>query len=448
MAFISKWCKDMTKIPARVYFVAAVFALSTVYVSQEAGYAFAQAEKNFQRPEMRQENFEQRPMRDNKFDRPEDMNRPDNFRKPEDGQRQDNFRKPEEFNRPEDFKKPEDMRKPEDFKKSEDFKRPEEFKNEGPDKRTENSPDVNQKSGEDFDKQQEKMEAQRAEQMKKQFAQMKKQFTQMGNTIKRVEARIAALEKQGVKAPADLTDGIAQTKAALAVVDKAQSMEDEGVEDAMDVLRESGQTLGDSMRNLEMLSQMPKMLKKASAEIKKLETSYTKSQKLAARLKIDVTEQLADFRKSIDAIKEGYASAEQLIQSGDVESAMDVLKSDVWENMQEAYQYPGLIEALGNVKKYVSNFDKFIAKAAKSKLVTADADGSEALADMRQKVAELKQLVAGSPDPEDIRSAVSDIFDLQTTVQNIMGPAQQSIQAPQNGNSNFDFSSFGQPQGL
>jgi hypothetical protein len=409
MALISKWFKHMCTVPPRVYFVAAVFALSTVYVSQEAGLAFAKSEENFRQPPPM--------MGEGKFQRPPNDNQEGKFKSPEDnkmrleGQQNQALQMPEGDDR----------------------------KNGG-----ENMPAF---SDEEFDKRQAQMEAQRAEQMKKQFAQMKTQFGQMGKMLSKVEARIAVLEKQGVKAPADVIEALTNAKSSLALVQNATSLDDAGVQDAMDTLRESGQTLGEGMQNLERLSQMPKMLKQAASEIKKLETSYAKSQKSATRLKVDVSAQLAEFRKAIDVMKAGYTSAEQLTQSGDAEGASDTLKSEVWENMQDAQQYPGMIEALGNVRKYITNFDKFVVKAAKNKSVLADSEATDALAEMRTKVVELKQLASQPSDPEELRSAVEDIFDLQSTVQNAMGSVQQNNQVT-SGNSNFDFSSFGQTSGL
>ncbi len=414
MALISKWFKHMCTVPPRVYFVATVFALSTVYVSQEAGLAFAKSEDNFRQPPA--------------------MMGEERFRRPADDIRQAQFQPPQGEEGPRKFEDRQDQMR----------KQPENDDN----KSFQNQQPQMQNSNEEFDKRQAQMEAQRAEQMKKQFAQMKTQFTQMGKMLTKVEARIAALEKQGVKAPAELVEALASAKSSLALVQNATSLDDAGVQDAMEVLRESGQTLGEGMHNLERLSQMPKMLKQAASEIKKLETAYTKSQKTATRLKIDVSAQLAEFRQSIDVIKAGYTSAEQLIQSGDAEGASDTLKSEVWENIQEAQQYPGLIEALGNVRKYITNFDKFVVKAAKNKLVIADSDASEALTEMRSRVADLKQLAAATPtDPDELRSAVGEIFDLQTAIQSVMGSAQPSIQMP-SGNSTFDFSSFGQTDGL
>ena len=131
MALISKWFKHMCTVPPRVYFVAAVFALSTVYVSQEAGLAFAKSEENFRQPPPM--------MGEGKFQRPPNDNQEGKFKSPEDnkmrleGQQNQALQMPEGDDR----------------------------KNGG-----ENMPAF---SDEEFDKRQAQMEAQRADQMKKQF---------------------------------------------------------------------------------------------------------------------------------------------------------------------------------------------------------------------------------------------------------------------------------------
>lgn len=445
----------MCTVPGRVYFIAVVFALSTVYVSQEAGMAFAKDDFSSPQESRGGEQRDFRPMPPAQMpaqngDQREDF-RPEGPRK--DGPRPDNSQmgNPVKGNPSTEARPMGDQQKD-----SQQFGQPGQMgKEQKFDDRRMMGPQnpqqgQDQKTNDDFDKQQQQMDARRAQQMQQQFSQMKKQFGQMGKMLTQVEARVAALEKQGVKAPADVTEALANAKTALATVQNAQSMDDPGVQDAMDTLRESGQTLGDGMRQLQMLSQMPVALKQAASAIKKLEASYTRSQKAASRLKIDVSGQLSDFRKAIDDIEAGYANAQQLVQSGDAEGAMDTLKSDVFENMQDAMQYPSIIEAIGNVRKSLSGFDKFMARAAKSRAVTADAEASAALAEMRTKVADLKQLSADkTADAEDLHSSVNDIFDLQQTIQDAMGgtQSQSAPQFKQDTNTNFDFSAFGQMNG-
>lgn len=511
MSLISKWCKHMCTVPARVYFVAAVFALSTVYVSQEAGLAFAQSGQ-FQPPPPMGGNFQGPPpggqqmgapqmggQQGGQFGQQGQMNGPQN-QGPMGNQKMDNGQfgqQGSEFdkgirnqpvpgmqggqfdqgirnqpmpgqqgpefdkgirNQPMQGGQPGQMgpqgQGPMGNQKMDNgqFGQKDQMNNNGQFGKEgqmgmNGQNGKNQNSGEDFDKQQEKMQAQQDEQMKKQFAQMKKQFGQMGSMLKKVEARIAAVEKQGVKAPTELSEALASAKTALATIQSAQTMDDDGVQDAMSTLSESGQTFGEGMQKLEMLSQMPKMMKQAASEIKKLETAYAKSAKSAARLKIDVSAQLTEFRAAVDAIKAGYAEAQQLLQSGDAEGASEALQSSVWENMQDAYQYPGLIEALGNVRKYVATFDKFIAKAAKNKALAGNSEATSALSDMREKVAELKQAASRPTDPEELRSAVSDIFELQSTIESEIGGSQQNGSFQSTGSTTFDFSSFGQASG-
>src|SRR3989338_5897561 len=293
------------------------------------------------------------------------------------------------------------------------------------------------------DEQQAKMDAQRQAQMEKQFAQTKKQFGQMGKMLQMVEKRNAAVRKSGAEAPSDLTEAVSGAKTALATVLAAKSFEDDGVQEAMEQLQESGEVMREGMEKLEMLARLPQMFKQAAAEIKKLDASLARTTKSAARLKIDVSEQLTEFGTAVAKIRAGYTAAQESAKRGDPQAAAETLKAEVWDAMQDVYQYPSIIEALANVRKYTTTFEKFVVKAAKNKRVAADSEAAAALEEMRSKVAELKSVKQA--DPDELRELVDEIFSLQSQVQDAISSGQSSVPQLQGGNQqNFDFSAFGQ----
>lgn len=472
MSFVSKWAAQMCTVPARVYFVAAVFSLSAVYVSQEAGMVSAQmapplgdAQMMGPPPGGSQPGGPMGgPMHGDQFGGPRDDRQMDPNQGPgnfgQDPSRFDGSRGDNKFGPPMGDKQ-QNMGPMGPNQGPQQFGRPMQPGNFGPQGKDSfqqgpqqdfggegqrpmgQKQDRSEGGDEDFEAQEAKMEAQRQAQMEKQFAQTKKQFSQMGRMLNSVAKRIATVEKQGVKAPAELTEALSSAKSALAVILKAKSFEDDGVQEAMSTLQESGDVMREGMQQLEMLSQMPKMFKQAAYEIRKLESSLARTEKSAAKLKIDVSGPLGEFRDAVAKIKTGYSNAQSLAASGDADGAVEALRSEVWDNLQDTYQYPAMIQALSNVKKYVSTFDRFIVKAARNKAVLADSEASASLQEMRSLVAELKAIK--KPDPEELHALVNEIFELQSQVQDVLGATTQSMpQLKQGGNQSFDFSAFSQ----
>lgn len=300
------------------------------------------------------------------------------------------------------------------------------------------------------EQQQEKMEAKRKEQMKREFARMKSGMKQFGSHVKRIEARIATLEKQGVSVPTELRDLIARGKSAFDIIMNGESMEDEAVQEAMSTMQEVGDELREAVQNLERLAQFPKIIKQAQAGIKRIETSLARSKKLASRSKVDASAAVSEFEQVVNAIKAGLETAKQQAAEGKVEEAMETLQNEIYEKMDDAMNFESMIRTLQNIggqisqlTKFVNNAKRMLARSQKAGQETGEA--ASQIDEMSAKIAELKSLVSQKGvDPEELRSLVDGIFDLQHEISEELNINQQN--APQLGQpKTSEFKGFSVP---
>lgn len=181
------------------------------------------------------------------------------------------------------------------------------------------------------------------------FLRQKNQVAQMSAVLKKVELRIAALNKRGIPTPPALLQQLDTTKAAIASVKNASSSNNEDVQSAIYTLRQSGESLRKEMQRFELLAQTPRMLKQAQTEIKNLELRLARSEK-----KVDLTsdstspaaESLAELRQSVAFIKSGLAHAQEQFTNGDIESSMSTLRLDVWDQLSTAGRLAATVEGL------------------------------------------------------------------------------------------------------
>lgn len=304
----------------------------------------------------------------------------------------------------------------------------------------------NQGQGND---QNDQMDAQRQKQMEQQFAREKKNFKQFANMLKKFGTQVAKLEKKGITVPADLKTTLETANTAITTILAAKSFEDDGVQDAMNSMQEAGQMLQEWGPKLGMLEQMPRMFKQAGNEIKKLQKKLASVSKMAARSKVDVTAQVADATAAVNEIVAAYQNAQQLAQNGDTDGAMEAIGNDVFEKMGDAYQSFGTIEAVQNISKSMGSFTRFITQAKRTiaKLEKKGEDVSEVRAqldDMTARVAELKQAISQRVnDPDELRDMVDSIFELQNNIGQVTGGGLgPQMMGPQNGPSNNMFGNF------
>lgn len=300
----------------------------------------------------------------------------------------------------------------------------------------------NQQGGQQNDQ----MDQQRQKQMAQQLTQIQKGVKSM--PIKKLQAKLATLEKQGISVSAETKSKIETVAKTVETVLAATSMEDEATQAALSDLSELGPEVGDIFNQLEQLSQMPKILKQAEKEIKKIDTLFAKVKKTAARSKVDVSGIMTQFEQAVNEVKNSFVSAKQAMANGDAENGMQILQEEVFNKMGDVYQYEGVIQALQNVRSQLTQLDRFTKNAQRiiTKLQKSGQDVTEAstmLEELKAQLVSLKQMLGTAVDPDELRGAVSEIFDLQQGIDdllnmNTVGPQMQMMQ-PQNSAGGYNF---------
>lgn len=285
-----------------------------------------------------------------------------------------------------------------------------------------------EEQGQNDEKQQADMQAREEARMKKELERIQKQLKPMKSIFKRVADRIASIEKQGVHAPDELKANLSDMNAAIEKVMSATTF-DEDVQDAMQSMQEKGDAVREAMPKLEQLAQFPRQLKDAERQIRRLDAAYVKAQKVAQKSKIDVSDQISQFKQAVDEIKAGFQKAKDALQSGDVDAASEALQSEVYEKFNDAYEYDGIIRALQNVRSTVPQFERALtnAKRALAKMRKANQDTSEfssQIDDFAAKLSDFKTLISGKiSDPEDLKSSIDDLY---SAMQDLMEASNQS----------------------
>ena len=295
----------------------------------------------------------------------------------------------------------------------------------------------NQKQQAQMEERQKKDEERQKKQMAQQFAGMKKQMAPLASVLKRITTRIASLEKQGVTAPADLKNQIDATDQALKTILSADSMDADGVQDAMGTLQENNQSMRESFQKLEQLAQVPRMIKQAEREVKRADTSLARAKKMAAQSKIDLSDPVQKLSQVVDDMRAGFEKAKQLLASGDGEGAMSALQDEVYGKTDDVRQLEELIRTLQNIRAHLSQFDRFVTQAKRgiAKLQKANEDTADVQAqldEMTTKLSELKQLTSQKiSDPDALKDAVDGIFQNQEAISEALGSSSAFPQSPQ-----------------
>lgn len=299
------------------------------------------------------------------------------------------------------------------------------------------------------EEQQKKMEEQQKAQDEKNFKRMKQGVKQMSSMLKRITSRIASMKKAGIEVPDNLLASLDAVTKDAALILSAQSMSDAGVEDAMNDLQDSGNTLQDGMASLERLSQAAAMIKQAASQVKRLDTSLARVQKIAKTSKVDVSSQADKFAQAVSDIKAAVQKAQDALASGDGETAMQILQDDVYDKLQDAFQYETIVRALQSMQSNITRFSSFITKMQKTiaKMEKAGSDVGDAPAQLDQMKADLeklKQLITQADvDPVDLGDLMNSLLDSQNSILESLG--QPSSNAPSfsaNPNDSKDFQNF------
>lgn len=192
--------------------------------------------------------------------------------------------------------------------------------------------------------------------------QMKRGVGGMEQGIKMFEKQIKKLSKQKVAIPQEILDTLSQVKSMIEIIKKAktwQEIEDAGIEDLQDLM----QTLDENRGQLEMLARWPETLKHVNRELNKLYREFKRSKSMVERLKkqdIDISDIYGNFETTLVKFNFAKKDAEQQIASSDAEAAFQILEDDIFNQMEDAWQYQRIIQMVSNLGRFNNEFKRMI----------------------------------------------------------------------------------------
>ncbi|MEK9183242.1 MAG: hypothetical protein AAB849_01925 [Patescibacteria group bacterium] len=288
-------------------------------------------------------------------------------------------------------------------------------------------------SDEEMEKMEKMRDAQEQKMRMKGLNQAKKGMTKFLKSLKMTQTKIIKMEKQGIVVPADLKSKIETAIATLESIINAKEWSEE-IEEKMMSMQEIGDGMQDIMPRLEMLSRLPKMVKKAQSEIKRLEKSYASAVKKAARAKVDVSSILGQWQAAIEELKTNLAAAASG-QFEEGEDPMQAIGEGVFENLESAWRFDQIIRMVLDVKRNLRNVGSMLKKYEKN-IVRLEKKGQdmteakEVLGMMKEKFIEVKDIAWDKLEPEEIEDFMSGLdgyMEMQQQMEEMLDMGGPSI---------------------
>ncbi|MBI4994272.1 hypothetical protein HZC21_01345 [Candidatus Peregrinibacteria bacterium] len=254
------------------------------------------------------------------------------------------------------------------------------------------------------------------------LSQMKKQTHRMQKPIKQMEKIIQRVLDAGYTVPQEVSDALAKAKTAVAAIENAADTD--AAEAAMEDFNAFIDAMDMNMEALNMLANFPKILKQANKTLDRLNKSFEKAKKRLAQTDLNLNDAFAKVQAKIDGLVATLKQAEELAKSGNAEGAFTKLEDEFFENIEDAFQSVGMLDALRNLSKVVKMVSRGITSAEKltAKLEKAGTDVSDLnsiIAATKAKLEEFKAVLASAGfDPETAVDIVEELNDLRADFEN------------------------------
>ncbi len=240
------------------------------------------------------------------------------------------------------------------------------------------------------------------------------------------EKQVAKLTKQGISAPSDVSENLAQAKKLIEAVKTAKTIDEiqsSGADDIGDIM----QQLNDSRGQLEMLSRWPQTQKQIDKEIKNLDRALSRDKSIVAKLNsqgVDLNDNLQKISDAVNQLKTTREQAITSIKAGSPEDAFDTLENDFFGKMDDIREMQNVFETLGNLKNFNTSFKREMTNA-KRQITSLEKQGQDItelknlLEQANQKGNELLNLLKNRPiDNEMVASTLDELSSLRQDFQN------------------------------
>lgn len=279
------------------------------------------------------------------------------------------------------------------------------------------------------EEQQKKMDEQRLKDMKRGMSQFSRSITMMKKSVAKNKT---TLSKCGVSMPEELVNALNSSDSLVAKINGAKTADelDEAVgdiEDISSVMQDWGPRLGD-------LNRLCQMLKQADRDMKQLDRSLASYQKKNTA-KMDISGILAEYKTNIDGMRQTLAQAKELAKT-DADEALTKIEDDFYGNMDNVRNSEQAISMVLNIGQGIrqaasdiKRIDSSIKALKRKKVDTADLEVQAA--DFKQQVEEIKTMIKGKFDVEELISKVETAFDNRQQISDALQEYGIGNMAPQ-----------------
>lgn len=258
--------------------------------------------------------------------------------------------------------------------------------------------------------QQAKMEAQNLRRLQQSTRGMEQQLKMFQNQITR-------LTKQGLTAPATVSENLTKLATLIQAIKNAKTFEEAqnaGLEDIGDLM----QTLNEERGSLERLARWPQALKQVDRTLKNLTRSLTQNKTIATRLaknNYDISDLIVKYEESVAELKASRDKAVELVKT-DPEAAFSELEDNFFSQFEEVMQSDRTIKELGNLSRFNASFKTGVAEATRTiKVLKAKKVDTAALTSIldsvKAKGAEITALMKVKPVDTDAMVTIFEELD-------------------------------------
>jgi hypothetical protein len=163
-----------------------------------------------------------------------------------------------------------------------------------------------------------------------QFKLMKKNSNQFGKLIADLKSQTAALQKQNISLPDDLSQALSALVSYLGQIKKATSSE--AIQDMPGGLFSAMQKIQQRTPQLPQLTQLSKLIKQAQTQLDQAAKTYANDQKRAAKSPFSLTVPLTDYNYAITHLQSVLDQVKTESQT-DLAAATSSLQNDFYNNL-------------------------------------------------------------------------------------------------------------------
>jgi hypothetical protein len=277
-----------------------------------------------------------------------------------------------------------------------------------------------------------------------QFKLMKKNAGQLNKIITSIKSQIAALQKQNINLPPELIQALSTLNGDIGQIKNATSSD--SIQGMNYELMPAMQTIREWSPKLSPLTQLPKLMKQAQAQLDQALKTYTNDQKRAANSKFDITQPLADYKAIVDQLQSALDQEKTIIQT-DPATATTSLQTNFFDKLNTLQGKKLILDIALSPKIGLAEANQIISQDQKqiNSLKKNGTDITQLTAQITQAKSQAKQVkISLASSSISVADTMLDIQSLASILQSL----SDSLPAPKIFTPNKPGANFQPPPGF